>query len=89
MDRVLGRTTVLGGERDGKYPHGNSLLVSGSEETVLIDPSLSLLRRAEPWGWKPYHEGRWLQHPDLGWVWVPGPKGGTPPTGRVSNRSTR
>ena len=47
MDRVLGRTTVLGGERDGKYPHGNSLLVSGSEETVLIDPSLSLLRRDE------------------------------------------
>jgi glyoxylase-like metal-dependent hydrolase (beta-lactamase superfamily II) len=47
VDRVLGRTTVLGGERDGKYPHGNSLLVSGSEETVLIDPSLSLLRRDE------------------------------------------
>ena len=46
MDRVLGQTTVLGGERNGKYPHGNSLLVSGSEETVLIDPSLWLLRRA-------------------------------------------
>jgi glyoxylase-like metal-dependent hydrolase (beta-lactamase superfamily II) len=47
VDRVLGRTTVLGGERAGKYPHGNSLLVRGSEETVLIDPSLSLPRPGE------------------------------------------
>ena len=32
MDRVLGEhATVLGGERDGKYPHGNSLLVAGTE----------------------------------------------------------
>jgi glyoxylase-like metal-dependent hydrolase (beta-lactamase superfamily II) len=45
VDRTLGRTTVLGGVRDGKYPHGNSLLVRGSEETVLIDPSLSLVGR--------------------------------------------
>jgi glyoxylase-like metal-dependent hydrolase (beta-lactamase superfamily II) len=46
MDRPLGRVTVLGGERDGKYPHGNSLLITGSEETVVIDPSLSLVDRA-------------------------------------------
>jgi len=45
MDRVLGRTTVLGGTRDGKYPHGNSLFVRGTEEAVLIDPSLSLVGR--------------------------------------------
>jgi glyoxylase-like metal-dependent hydrolase (beta-lactamase superfamily II) len=45
VDRTLGRTTVLGGMRDGKYPHGNSLLVRGTEETVLIDPSLSLVGR--------------------------------------------
>ncbi|MGH7860012.1 MAG: MBL fold metallo-hydrolase, partial [Candidatus Binatia bacterium] len=44
-DRVLGKATVLTGERGGKYPHGNSLLVEGSEETVLIDPSLSLIPR--------------------------------------------
>ncbi len=37
---------MLGGERDGKYPHGNSLLVAGTEETVVIDPSLSLIGRA-------------------------------------------
>jgi len=46
-DRVLGRVTVLGGERAGKYPHGNSLLVAGSEETAIIDPSLAVVARAE------------------------------------------
>jgi glyoxylase-like metal-dependent hydrolase (beta-lactamase superfamily II) len=45
MDRQLGHVTVLGGERDGKYPHGNSLLVTGSEEALVIDPSLSLVAR--------------------------------------------
>lgn len=44
-DRALGHVTVLTGERDGRYPHGNSLLVVGSEETLLIDPSLSLIGR--------------------------------------------
>jgi glyoxylase-like metal-dependent hydrolase (beta-lactamase superfamily II) len=38
----LGRSTVLVGERGGKYPHGNSLLVEGTEETVLIDPSVAV-----------------------------------------------
>jgi glyoxylase-like metal-dependent hydrolase (beta-lactamase superfamily II) len=46
-DRVIGRVTVLGGERGGRYPHGNSLLVGGSEESLLIDPSLSLVARAD------------------------------------------
>jgi glyoxylase-like metal-dependent hydrolase (beta-lactamase superfamily II) len=46
MDRELGHVTVLGGERGGKYPHGNSLLVTGTEETLVIDPSLSLVSRA-------------------------------------------
>jgi glyoxylase-like metal-dependent hydrolase (beta-lactamase superfamily II) len=45
-DRQIGRVTVLAGERGGRYPHGNSLLVAGSEETALIDPSLSLIARA-------------------------------------------
>lgn len=35
-------TTLLGGVERGKYPHGNSLLVRGGEETVVIDPSLTL-----------------------------------------------
>jgi len=38
----LGRSTVLVGERAGKYPHGNSLLVEGTEETMLIDPSVAV-----------------------------------------------
>jgi glyoxylase-like metal-dependent hydrolase (beta-lactamase superfamily II) len=44
-DRKIGRVTVLFGERGGKYPHGNSLLVQGAQETVLIDPSLSVIPR--------------------------------------------
>jgi glyoxylase-like metal-dependent hydrolase (beta-lactamase superfamily II) len=43
----LGHTTVLTGERGGKYPHGNSLLVAGTREAVVVDPSLSLVRRGE------------------------------------------
>jgi hypothetical protein len=26
----------------------------------------------DPWGADPYHYGRWLHDPGLGWVWVPG-----------------
>ena len=44
-DRRLGRATALIGEEGGKYPFGNSLLVSGPDGTVLIDPSLSLVPR--------------------------------------------
>ena len=44
-DRTLGAVTILGGERGGRYPHGNSMLVAGAEETLLIDPSLSLIAR--------------------------------------------
>ena len=44
-DRTIGHATVLCGERGGKYPHGNSLLVQGREQTVLIDPSLSVIAR--------------------------------------------
>jgi glyoxylase-like metal-dependent hydrolase (beta-lactamase superfamily II) len=43
--RIGPHVTVLGGFRSGKYPHGNSLLVEGSEESLIIDPSLSLSAR--------------------------------------------
>lgn len=46
-DRRLGRVTVLTGERGGRYPDGNSLLVSGGEETVIIDPSLTVVARRD------------------------------------------
>ena len=45
-DRAIGEhVTLLGAVRGGKYPHGGSLLVKGSEEGLLIDPSLSLVGR--------------------------------------------
>ena len=44
-DRTIGRVTVLTGAQSGKYPDGNSLLIAGTEETVVIDPSLSLIPR--------------------------------------------
>jgi len=37
--------TVFYGAKRGKYPHGNSLLVRGAHETVVIDPSLGLVVR--------------------------------------------
>lgn len=46
-EREIGPVTVLFGERGGKYPHGNSLLVHGAEETLVVDPSLGLLPRRE------------------------------------------
>jgi glyoxylase-like metal-dependent hydrolase (beta-lactamase superfamily II) len=47
-DLELGEAvTVLFGDRGGKYPEGNSVLVRGSEETVIIDPSLGVIPRRE------------------------------------------
>jgi len=45
-DRSVGRVTVLVGEKTGKYPDGNSLWIRGRAATALIDPSLSVARRA-------------------------------------------
>ena len=45
-DRVLSdHVTVLTGQDNGKYPHGNSVLVTGKHGVVLIDPSLSISDR--------------------------------------------
>jgi glyoxylase-like metal-dependent hydrolase (beta-lactamase superfamily II) len=45
-ERCFGATTVLFGERGGKYPHGNSLVVRGDEESVIVDPSLGVVARS-------------------------------------------
>ncbi len=45
-DREFGTVRVLVGEKNGKYPHGNSLWVRGHDATALIDPSLSVVGRA-------------------------------------------
>lgn len=47
-ERNLGRSTILFGDRGGRYPQGNSLLVRGLEETVIVDPSLALHAAAAP-----------------------------------------
>ncbi|HKC50306.1 MAG TPA: MBL fold metallo-hydrolase, partial [Myxococcota bacterium] len=44
-EQRFGATTVYYGERRGKYPHGNSLVVRGKHESVVIDPSLGLVAR--------------------------------------------
>ncbi len=45
IDLEVGACTVLFGAQQGKYPQGNSLLVRGRDETVIIDPSLGVLPR--------------------------------------------
>ncbi|MBF0279786.1 MAG: MBL fold metallo-hydrolase [SAR324 cluster bacterium] len=46
-DRKIGPATVLFGERRGKYPDGNPLLVEGREESLIIDPSLAMIPRRD------------------------------------------
>lgn len=41
-DRRIGPVTVLFGRAGGKYPDGNSLLVQGTRESVLLDPALGV-----------------------------------------------
>ena len=43
--KLTGRVTVLEGTRAGAYPSGNSVLVQGSSETFLIDPSIDVIAR--------------------------------------------
>jgi glyoxylase-like metal-dependent hydrolase (beta-lactamase superfamily II) len=44
-DQRIGAVTVLYGAGRGKYPHGNSLLVEGAREKLMIDPSLGVVAR--------------------------------------------
>lgn len=44
-ERRIGAVTVLFGDRGGKYPHGNTLMVEGRDAVGVIDPSLGLLPR--------------------------------------------
>ena len=38
---------VVSGQDGGRYPHGNAMLVRGTTETILIDPTLSIAEAAE------------------------------------------
>ena len=45
LDQQLGPITILFGHEHGKYPYGNSLIVTGTNETVMIDPCLGVVAR--------------------------------------------
>jgi glyoxylase-like metal-dependent hydrolase (beta-lactamase superfamily II) len=47
-EQQFGAVTVLYGDRRGKYPHGNTLIVRGRDQTLAIDPSLGLVARGSP-----------------------------------------
>ena len=44
-EKDLGPLTILFGKENGKYPHGNSLFIRGSEKAAIIDPSLGMVAR--------------------------------------------
>jgi len=44
-EQSFGATTVWYGAKRGKYPQGNSLVVRGTNETIVIDPALGLVAR--------------------------------------------
>jgi glyoxylase-like metal-dependent hydrolase (beta-lactamase superfamily II) len=44
-EQRLGAVRVLYGAGRGKYPDGNSLVVTGSRETLIIDPALGVVAR--------------------------------------------
>jgi glyoxylase-like metal-dependent hydrolase (beta-lactamase superfamily II) len=44
-EQQIGNVTVLYGAGRGKYPHGNSLVVRGASETLIVDPSLGVVAR--------------------------------------------
>ncbi len=44
-DVQYGGVTLLSSPERGRYPSGNSLLISGTEGTVLVDPSIEVHRR--------------------------------------------
>jgi glyoxylase-like metal-dependent hydrolase (beta-lactamase superfamily II) len=49
-DVRYGGVTLIGSPEEGLYPCGNSLLVAGSDATVLVDPSLEVSRRGRATG---------------------------------------
>src|SRR5690349_4177995 len=43
--RLTPEVSVLVGDENGSYPSGNSLLVRGGAETVIIDPSVTVVAK--------------------------------------------
>ena len=47
VDKQIGPLTILFGVDNGKYPQGNSLVVKGERQSVIIDPSLGVVERKD------------------------------------------
>ncbi len=47
IDQALGPLTIQFGQDNGKYPHGNALLIEGSHKKVMVDPNLGTVARFE------------------------------------------
>ena len=47
VDRTFGRVRVLAGAENGKYPSGNSIWISGTDATAILDPSLAVRTRED------------------------------------------
>lgn len=47
IDQEIGPVTILFGYHTGKYPQGNSMLIKGRDETVIVDPSLGVIPRKD------------------------------------------
>ena len=43
--KLTDRVSVLVGEKNGQYPSGNTLLVRGAGESIVIDPSIDVIER--------------------------------------------
>jgi glyoxylase-like metal-dependent hydrolase (beta-lactamase superfamily II) len=59
VDQRTAHVTILASERGGRYPDGRSLLITGRELRLLVDPSLSVSIRQEE---MPPVEGVLLSH---------------------------
>ncbi len=46
-EQKIGPLTVLFGRENGKYPQGNTLVIEGENNLVMIDPSLAMVDRKE------------------------------------------
>ncbi len=59
-----GRVWIPTGVGTGWYPYYNGYWVGSPIGHIWVS--------YEPWGWAPYHYGRWHWLPGYGWVWSPG-----------------
>lgn len=47
VDRSIGPVKILFGLENGKYPHGNSLVIRGTKQSAIVDPCLGVVARKD------------------------------------------